>query len=70
MAEPAVCDRCGGTESVESVTVSWRGRSFIIDICANEEALFLELEEQGSSKPRARQENHGKPTPHKVIPID
>lgn len=64
------CDVDKGTVNVESVTVTWRGRTFIVDLCENETAIVEQWEKAGSGKPRKRAAGHLKPVTHSVTPID
>lgn len=68
----SICDVDGGTESVESVTISYRGRTFIVDLCANETPIIEGWEEAGSGSPRRGTDRPKPPTPptHSVTPID
>ena len=70
MAEVAKCDVDGGTVKVEKVTINWRGKSFVVDLCENETKVIETWEEAGSTKPRNKGPNGPKQAGHKVIPID
>lgn len=68
--ERRVCDVCGGTDDVEPVTIHWRNRSFIVDLCANETGTLEALEKAGSDSPRRNAAPRARPVTHKVVPID
>lgn len=63
-----MCDVCGGKDA-ETVTVSWRGKSFIVDLCGNETSTVESWEQAGSLSPRKRTQSR-KPKGHSVTPID
>lgn len=64
-----VCDVDSGTQGVEKVTVTWRGRSFVVDLCENETSVLETWEAAGSGSPRGRSAGV-KPQGHSVVPID
>lgn len=70
MSEVPTCNVCGGTAAVEAVTVSWQGRTFIVDLCEREKVTLGKWEQAGSTQPRARASRHVKPPSHSVTPID
>jgi hypothetical protein len=65
----ATCDVDGSDYGVESVTISWRGESFVVDLCVDELAVIEKWKAAGSTSPRKRQSERAKPPVHRVVPI-
>ena len=64
------CDVDGGTNNVEKVTINWRGKSFVVDLCENETKIIEAWEAAGSTSPRGKSTTGPNKAGHKVVPID
>lgn len=69
MGSILTCDVCGST-GAETVTITWRGRSFIVDLCEKETPTLDLWEQGGSETPRKRAVSRTKQKGHSVTPID
>lgn len=63
------CDVDGGTKGVETVTVTFRGVAYVIDLCENETKVLEVWIRAGSDTPRERGDRPKQPS-HSVVPID
>lgn len=63
----ASCQFDGGTKGVETVTVTFGGTTYVVDLCDNEIQLLRQWVE-GADKPSGRE--RAKPPTHSVTPID
>ncbi len=71
VTEVLTCDQCGREDGVEPWTVTGRGRTSLLDLCAEHSQPLADLMERGSTQPRkAAPRGRGSGATHRVEPYE